>query len=115
MDTLHGTEIFLEKKIGCSIHVKKAYSGTLSRPKSPKVAEVILSELVTRVDGTPTDSVRNVNKKLKKFCNQNGWRIIHHQNITANGLNRSGLHLNERGNNILFNNFVKFLDKSSHN
>lgn len=78
-------------------------------------AEVILSELVTRVDGTPTDSVRNVNKKLKKFCNQNGWRIIHHQNITANGLNRSGLHLNERGNNILFNNFVKFLDKSSHN
>ena len=59
-------------------------------------AEVILSELVTRVDGIPTDSVGNVNKKLKKFCNQNGRKIIHHQNITTNGLNRSGLHLHER-------------------
>ncbi|XP_078383462.1 uncharacterized protein LOC144666001 [Oculina patagonica] len=85
------------------------------RIESETNAKVILSELVTRADGTPTDSVKNVSKKLKKFSNQNGWRMIHHQNITANGLNRSGLHLNERGNNILFNNFAKYLDKSSHN
>ena len=31
----------------------------------------------------------------------------------VNDLNQSGLHLNNRGNNILFNNFVNYLDNRS--
>ena len=54
---------------------------------------IILSALVTRLDNVSSDSVKTVNKKLKKFCNQNNWNLIQHQNITINDLNQSGLHL----------------------
>ena len=75
--------------------------------------EVILSELVSRSDNVPNDAVKAVNKRLSKYCNQNDWRMIKHQNIDRNCLNRGGLHLNEKGNNILFRNFVNALDNSS--
>lgn len=76
-------------------------------------AEVILSELVSRSDNVPNDAVKAVNKRLLKYCNQNDWRMIKHQNIDRTCLNKSGLHLNEKGNNILFRNFVNALDNSS--
>ena len=76
-------------------------------------AEVILSELVLRSDSVSTDAVKAVNKRLTKFCNQNDWGIIKHQNIDSTGLNKSGLHLNVKGNNILFSNFVNALDSRS--
>lgn len=72
-------------------------------------AQVILSEVVSRSDDVPSESVKVVNKKLRKFCTQNGWRLVQHSNISNNGLNKSGLHLNARGNNIMFNNFVNCL------
>ena len=81
--------------------------------ESETSARIILSELVTRSDNVSSDSVKTVNKKLKKFCNQNNWKLVQHQNITINDLNQSGLHLNNRGNNILFNNFVNCLDNRS--
>ena len=76
-------------------------------------AEVILSELVSRSDNVSNDAVKAVNKRLMKYCNQNDWRMIKHQNIDRNCLNKSGLHLNEKGNNILFSNFVNALDNRS--
>ena len=48
-----------------------------------------------------------------KYRNQNDWRMIKHQNIDRNCLNKSGLHLNEKDNDILFRNFVNALDDSS--
>ena len=59
------------------------------------------------------ESAKSVNKKLLKFCNQNNWQLIQHGNITRNGLNKSGLHLNDRGNNVMFINFVKCLNACS--
>ena len=76
-------------------------------------ARIILSELVARSDKVSSDSVKTVNRKLKKFCNQNNWKLVQHQNITTNDLNQSGLHLNNIGNNILFKNFIKCLDNRS--
>ena len=76
-------------------------------------ARIILSELVARSDNVSSDSVKTVNRKLKKFCTQNNWKLVQHQNITTNDVNQSGLHLNNRGYNILFNNFVKCLDNRS--
>lgn len=76
-------------------------------------AEVILSELVPRSDNFSNDAVKAVNKRLMKYCNQNDWGMIKHQNIDRNCLNKSRLHLNEKGNNILFSNFVNALDNRS--
>jgi len=74
-------------------------------------ATVVISELIARSD--MSESIKSVNKKLKQFCNQNGWPLIEHKNITTKDLNMSGLHLNKAGNNILSNNFIHFL-KSFH-
>ena len=75
-------------------------------------AQVIISELVSRSDNVSNESVKSVNKKLLKFCKQN-WQLVQHGNITRNGLNKSGLHLNDRGNNVMFSNFVKSLNTCS--
>ena len=78
-----------------------------------ELARKIESETNARIILYSSDSVTTVNRKLKKFCNQNNWKLVQHQNITTNHLNQGGLHLNNRGNNILFNNFVNCLDNWS--
>ena len=71
-------------------------------------AEIVLSEITTRND-VYGDAVKTVNRRLKQFCRQNGWELISHANITHNGLNKGGLHLNREGNDSLYRNFVNFL------
>ena len=67
-------------------------------------ATVIISELVQRRDGF-NEAVKTVNKQLKFYCRQNGWKFIQHQNISEKELNRGGLHLNFKGNQQFFKNF----------
>ena len=71
-------------------------------------SEIVLSELTARNDDY-SDAVKAVNKRLKQFCKQNNWKLISHANITSNGLNKGGLHLNREGNELLQKNFVNFL------
>ena len=61
-------------------------------------ARVILLELVSRSDNISYESAKTVNRKVKKFCNQNNWELVQHQKITSNDLNKKGLHLNDKGN-----------------
>ncbi|CAH3162391.1 unnamed protein product, partial [Porites lobata] len=56
-------------------------------------AEIVLSEITTRNDAH-SNAVKTVNRRLKQFSRQNGWKLISHANITQNGLNKGGLHLN---------------------
>ena len=70
---------------------------------------VTLSELVYRKDKLD-QAVKTANKHLKKFCHQNGWKLIHHENISHSGLNKGGLHLNFKGNEQLYNNFKSHLE-----
>ena len=54
--------------------------------------------------------VSGVNKILKTFYNQNGWGYVNHSNISPeHDLNRSGLHLNSKGNTRLATNFINYL------
>ena len=71
-------------------------------------AEIVLSEITTRNDAH-SDAVKTVNRRLKQFSRQNGWKLISHAKITQNGLNKGGLHLNREGNDSLHRNFVNFL------
>ena len=70
---------------------------------------VTLSELVCRKDKLD-QAVKTANKHLKKFCHQNGWKLIHHENISHSGLNKGGLHLNFKGNEQFYNNFKSHLE-----
>ena len=67
-------------------------------------ATVTISELVSRRDGF-NEAVKTVNKHLKFYCRQNGWKFIQHQNISEKELNKGGLHLNFKGNQQFFKNF----------
>ena len=75
-------------------------------------AEIVLSEITTRNDAH-SDAVKTVNRRLKQFSRQNGWKLITHANITQNGLNKGGLHLNREGNDSLHRNFVNFLKNNN--
>ena len=55
-------------------------------------ATVTISELVCW-RGKLDQAFNTANKLLIKFCHQNEWKLIRHQNITYNRLNKGGLHL----------------------
>ena len=75
--------------------------------ENPCDAEIVLSEITTR-DDAHGDAGKNVNRRLKQFSWQKGRKLIRHANITQNGLNKGGLHLNREGNDSLHRNFVIF-------
>ena len=58
-------------------------------------------------------AVKTVNRRLKQFSRQNGWKLISQANITQNGLNKGSLHLNREYNVSLHRNFVIFLRKNN--
>ena len=74
----------------------------------PFDTKVRLSELVCRKDKLG-QAMKTANKHLKKFCHQNGWKLIHHENISHSGLNKGGLHLNFKGIEQFYNNFKSHL------
>ena len=74
-------------------------------------AEVIISEIITRSDKTPEDHIKATNKLLSKYCNQNGWGLIKHNNIHKDHLNESGLHLNDQGVSLLASNLVRSISE----
>ena len=76
--------------------------------ESNSKAEVLISELITRRDQNAR-GVDAINKSLRRYCSQNGWKLIRHNNISQTVLNKGGLHLNQVGNETFFNNFIKAL------
>ena len=79
--------------------------------ESESEAEVIISEVITRSDKTPEDHIITVNKLLSRYCNQNGWQLLRHNNISKDHLNDGGLHLNDQGVSILVTNLTRFLSE----
>ena len=74
-------------------------------------AQVIISELVTRLDLSASGDVDAVNKRFRKFCNQPQLHFIRHDGIHSTYLNRGGLHLGETGIAKMYNNFANKLDE----
>ena len=68
-----------------------------------------ISGLIARADDKD-GKVLSVNKILKKFCRQNHWNFIEHNNINQTHLNRGGLHLSKSGSALLAQNFCKHID-----
>ena len=67
-------------------------------------AKVVISKLACRRDKI-NEQVKAVNKRLKRYCQQNEWKLIQHNNVTEKGLNMRGLQLNPEGNQWFFINF----------
>ena len=83
--------------------------GSLVETESPNT-KVTISSLLTRSDDLSLASkVKEVNKILKTFANQNEWDVISHSNLTTEHLNSSGLHLNFSGNKVFASNFIGYV------
>ena len=68
-----------------------------------------ISGLVSKADDKE-GKVSSVNKILKKFCHQNYWNFIEHNNVNLTHLKRGGLHLSKSGTALLAENFCKYID-----
>ena len=67
--------------------------------------DISFSSIVKRSDDTsPNGKIHNVNVQLKKQCSELGYDFIDNDCINAACLNRSGLHLNQRGDASLARN-----------
>ena len=99
-----GTNDLKAKNGKTSKEIAEAIVDLAKQIQGSSEAQVIVSGLVSRKDKL-NDKVSEVNKHLKKFCHQNDWRFIEHNNINEKGLNRGGLHLNFAGNKRMFQNF----------
>ena len=65
------------------------------------------SSVIYRQDKEVDDERKEVNSKLKKYCEGKGFVFIENANIDGTGLNNSKLHLNKKGTNILAENIKK--------
>ncbi len=82
----------------------------LAKSISDKGIEVVISGLITRGDRYESKRKR-VNFVLQDLCSQNDFAFLEHNNIHANQhLNRSLIHLNRHGDNILSNNLLRALN-----
>ena len=70
---------------------------------------IAISGLDSRADDKE-GKVSSVNKILKKFCHQNHWNFIEHNNVNLTHLNRGGLHLSKSGTALLAENVCKYID-----
>ena len=80
--------------------------GNMIATNSPNTS-VTISAITQRSDEQSLKKkVKDCNKVLKTFCNQNGWGFVEHLNIDETCLNNYKLHLNKKGIAILASNFV---------
>ena len=63
--------------------------------------------VIYRKDKDLEDERNEVNTKLKKYCEGKGFVLIENANISESGLNKSKLHLNKKGTNILTQNIKR--------
>ena len=68
---------------------------------------ITISEIITRGDKKDLDSKgKSVNKIVRRFCRQNWWKTITHNNILEKHLNLGELHLTREGNSLFVHNFT---------
>ena len=72
-----------------------------------KEIKIGFSSVIYRQDKEVDDERKEVNSKLKKYCEGKGFVFIENANIDGTGLNNSKLHLNKKGTNILAENIKK--------
>ena len=71
--------------------------GNIIATNSPNTS-VTISAITQRSDEESLKiKVKDCNKVLRTFCNQNGWGFVEHLNIDETCLNNHKLHLNKKG------------------
>ena len=78
---------------------------------SPKT-KFVISSITTRKDKPEYDlKIAELNKRLKKYCEENLFDFINNDNVDVSCLGTRKLHLNAKGKSYIANNFISYLDK----
>ena len=81
------------------------------RNESPETV-IALSNVVTRNDKAAKEkrvSVTDINKKIKEFAKVKKIELIDNSNLDTSCLSRRMLHMNDKGNSYLANDFINFM------
>ena len=83
-----------------------------AKKSSPNTKLVFSSILIRKDKKGISKNVTDINSRLKNYCQQKHLNFIDNSNIMEEHLGNRKLHLNERGNSVLANNFIKYLRSS---
>ena len=76
--------------------------------KDKKVNIGFLSK-INRSDRNLVQKIRDLNLKLKRYCEDNNFLSVDNVNVKEFCLNNSKLHLNQKGTNILCQNIKNYI------
>ena len=79
------------------------------KKSSPNTKLVFSSTLLRKDEENISKKVTDINSRLKTYCQQKHPDFIDNSNILEEHLGNRKLHLNQRGNSVLANNFMKYL------
>ena len=79
------------------------------KKSSPNTKLVFSSILLRKDEENISKKVTDINSRLKTYCQQKHPDFIDNSNILEEHLGNRKLHLNQRGNSVLANNFMKYL------
>ena len=69
-----------------------------------KKVNIVFSSVINRSDRNLGQEIRDLNMKLKRYCEGNNFLFVDNVNVEESCLNNSKLHLNHKGTNILCQN-----------
>ena len=82
------------------------------KKSSPNTRLVFSSILIRKDKKGISKKVTDINTRLKNYCQQKHLDFIDNSNILVEHLGNRKLQLNKRGNSVLANNFIKYLQSS---
>ena len=85
----------------------KAIKGVNSKKQT--VLQIIFFGLVQREDHEFSDQIKEINSKLKRYCEPKGYRFVENPNNYGDFLDRSKLHLNKKGTALITRIIVNFV------
>lgn len=99
-------------KRDCAKQIKDKMAKVIAgvKQENPNVSIAISSIIQRKKDQSLNDKITQVNDLVAKYCNDNNFDLIKHENIDESCLNAGGLHLNRKGIHILASNLRNYIN-----
>ena len=81
----------------------------IEKTKGGSDIQVGFSEIIEWRDHYLGEKIKDINERLKRFCNSKGFFFIDNSNVDENSLNKSLLHLSKYGNRFFSGNLINAL------
>ena len=104
----HASINYLKNDVNTMKYVK-SITKIIEEMKGGGDIQVGFSGIIERRDHDHGEKIKDINEKLKRFCNSKGFFFVDNSNVDENILNKSLLHLSRYGNRLFFRKFHKYV------